>query len=66
MIADEEDSSIEEELLTCSSAEDDRACGICSLEEDAGMAEDDIAKEGIVEDDHSGESCSDDGTDIQE
>ena len=66
MIADEEDSSIEEELPTCSSAEDDRACGICSLEEDAGMAEDDIAEKDIAEDDHSGESCSDDDTGIQE
>lgn len=37
-----------------------------SLEEDAGMAEDDIAREGVAEDDHSGESCSDDDTGIQE
>ncbi|WP_233144302.1 hypothetical protein [Fibrobacter sp. UWB5] len=61
MIADEDDSSIEEELSTCSSAEDDRACEIGSLEEDAGMVEDDMA-----EDNHSGESCSDDDTGIQE
>ena len=66
MIADEEDSSIEEELPTCSSAEDDRASGRYSLEEDAGMAEDDIAREGIAADDHYGESCSDDDTGIQE
>ena len=66
MIADEEDCSIEEERLTGSSVDDDWSREIGSLEEDAGMAEDDIAKEGIVEDDHSGESCSDDGTGIQE
>ena len=66
MIADEEDSSIEEDRPACTSVDDDKACGIYSLEEVAGMAEDDIAEKDIAEDDHSGESCSDDDTGIQE
>ena len=61
MTSDEEDSSIEEELPTCSSVEDDRASRRYSLEEYGGMLEDDIA-----EDDHTGESCSDDDSGIQE
>ena len=56
----EDDNSIEEDELICDSVDDNRACERYS-EENAGMAEDDMA-----EDDHSGESCSDDCSGIQE
>ena len=60
-IADEEESSIEEDRSTCGSVDEDEACGRGLLEEKTGMVEDDMA-----EDDHSGESCSDDDAGFQE